>query len=137
MGLILPGTFGGFNFGMENNLSMKVRNKKDTGENALKKISILDAFKHSVEVIIFSQIHLKFHPFHCLASTNLFNKVNLTASASFDPYEVNSQGSRINQLIGKKIRSHLGRLTNANISLSSHFREEIKKQAIKAGVKPN
>ncbi len=37
------GRFGGFSFGLENNLSMKVRDKKDTG-NTLKKVSLLDAF---------------------------------------------------------------------------------------------
>src|SRR6185312_7784125 len=37
------GRFGGFNFGLENNLSMKVRSKSDTGKNAIKKISLLDA----------------------------------------------------------------------------------------------
>ena len=37
-----PGRFGGLTFGIDNNISMKVRNKKDTGENALKKVSIID-----------------------------------------------------------------------------------------------
>ena len=32
-----PGRFGGLTFGIDNNVSMKVRNKKDTGQNAIKK----------------------------------------------------------------------------------------------------
>ena len=38
------GKFGGINFGIDNNLQMKVRNKRDTGESSLRKVSLLDGF---------------------------------------------------------------------------------------------
>jgi LPS-assembly protein len=128
------GTFGGFNFGLENNISMKVRNKKDTtGDNALKKISILDNLSINGSYNFFID-SFKFSPISILASTNLFNKVNLTANASLDPYQVNSEGRRIDELIWKTHPISLGRIMNGSVSLSSQFQGGDKKTA---GVKPN
>ena len=128
------GTFGGFNFGLENNISMKVRNTKDTsGENALKKISILDNLSINGSYNFFVD-SFKFSPISVLASTNLFNKVNVTANASLDPYQVNSTGQRINELIWKTRPISLGRIMNGGLSLSSQFQGGNKKTA---GIKPN
>jgi LPS-assembly protein len=129
------GTFGGFNFGIENNISMKVRDKKDTSDNALKKISLLDAFSIRGSYNFFKD-SLKFDYISASASTNLFNKINMTASGLFDPYVTNNQGIRIDQLIWKKNPISLGRLVNANISLSSQFQGGNKKTGDKGGVKP-
>ncbi|MDQ2718738.1 MAG: LPS-assembly protein LptD [Bacteroidota bacterium] len=131
-----PGRFGGFNFGLENNISMKVRNKKDTGENSLKKISILDNLSILGSYNLFAD-SLNFSDITMTASTNLFNKINVTASALFDPYEVNNQGTRINKLIWGKNPISLGRLTNGSISLSSSFQGGNKKTGDKSGLKPN
>ena len=43
-GVFTEGKFVGINFGIDNNIQMKVRNKKDTGEASLKKVSLLDGF---------------------------------------------------------------------------------------------
>ncbi|HEV2833157.1 MAG TPA: putative LPS assembly protein LptD, partial [Hanamia sp.] len=130
------GTFGGFNFGLENNISMKVRNRKDTGENALKKISILDALSIQGSYNFFID-SFKFSPISMSASTNLFNKVNVTGFASFDPYEVNESGRRIDKLIWKRKPISLGRLTTGSLSLSSQFQGGDKKKGTEAGLKPN
>ena len=131
------GRFGGFNFGLENNLSMKVRNKKDTGQSAIKKISILDNLSINGSYNLFP---VDFHHFSMIsssASTNLFNKINLTANANFNPYETNAFGLDTNILVWKAHPISLGRLTNASISLSSSFQGGNKKTGEKAGVKPN
>jgi hypothetical protein len=131
------GTFGGFNFGIENNISMKVRNRKDTGENALKKISILDNLSLNGSYNFFLD-SFKFSPLTLLASTNLFNKVNLTANATLDPYLVNSRGNRIDELIWKRHPLSLGRITNGSVSLSSQFRGGDKKTSgVQPGNAPN
>lgn len=130
------GRFGGFTFGLENNLSMKVRNKKDTGENALKKISIIDAFSIRGSYNFFPVDFRHFSNITASASTNLFNKINFTAGANFDPYEVNSFGRDTNILVWKTKPISLGRMTNANISLSSSFQGGNKKTGEEAGVKP-
>ncbi len=130
------GRFGGFNFGLENNLSMKVRNKKDTGENAIKKISLIDAFSINGSYNFFPVDFRHFSNISAVASTNLFNKVNFTTSANFDPYEVNSLGRDTNILIWKRKPISLGRMTNASISLSTSFKGGNKKTGEEAGVKP-
>jgi lipopolysaccharide assembly outer membrane protein LptD (OstA) len=130
------GRFGGFTFGLENNLSMKVRNKKDTGANAVKKISILDAFSINGSYNFFPVDFRHFSNINANASTNLFNKINFTAAANFDPYEVNSFGRDTNILVWKTKPISLGRITNANISLSSSFQGGNKKTGEKQAVKP-
>ena len=130
------GTFGGFNFSLENNVSMKVRNKTDTGENALKKISILDRLSLQTSYNFFTD-SFRLSPISLSASTNLFNKVNLTAFANLDPYEYNNEGRRIDQLIWKNRPISLGRLNSGNISLSSQFQGGgTKDDKDKGGVQP-
>jgi hypothetical protein len=130
------GRFGGFNFGLENNLSMKVRDKKDTG-NALKKISLIDAFSINGSYNFFPVDFRHFSNISAAASTNLFNKINLTTSANFGPYEVDSTGRDKDLLVWKRKPISLGRLTNWNLSLSSSFQGGNKKTGEKAGVKPD
>ncbi|MEO9021416.1 MAG: putative LPS assembly protein LptD [Ginsengibacter sp.] len=130
------GRFGGFNFGLENNLSMKVRNKKDTGDNAIKKISLIDALSIRGSYNFFPVDFHHFSNISASASTNLFNKVNLTASSNFDPYEVNSNGADTNILIWKRKPISLGRMTNATVSLSSSFKGGDKKTGKNSGLQP-
>lgn len=130
------GRFGGFTFGLENNLSMKVRDKKDTG-NALRKVSLLDAFSINGSYNLFPIDFRHFSNISAVASTNLFNKINFTASSNFDPYEVNALGKDTNILVWKRKPISLGRMTSANISLSSSFQGGNKKTGDKAGVKPD
>ncbi len=115
---------------------MKVRDKKDTG-NALKKVSLLDAFSINGSYNFFPVDFRHFSNLTAIASTNLFNKINFTTSANFDPYEVNSEGRDTSILIWKRKPISLGRMTNANISLSSSFKGGNKKTGEKAGIKPD
>jgi lipopolysaccharide assembly outer membrane protein LptD (OstA) len=131
------GKFGGFTFGLENNLSMKVRDKKDTSKNGIKKISLLDALSIRGSYNFFPSDFHHFSNISANASTNLFNKVNITANANFNPYEVNQFGIDTNILIWKTHPVSLGRLTTAGISLSSSFQGGNKKTGEKPGVKPN
>lgn len=132
-GAYSPGQFGGINYSIENNLSMKVRNRKDTGDNAIKKVPLLDAFSISGNYN-FLRDSLRFSPISMNASTNLFNKVSVTAYANFDLYEKSDSGVTINQLIWKKHPFSLGKLTSASISLSSSFRGGDKKKGKDAGL---
>ncbi len=130
------GRFGGFDFGIDNNVTMKVRNKSDTGKNATKKVSLLDALSIHGSYNLFPVDFRHFSNFSTSASNNLFNKVNITASAIFDPYEANSVGIDTNILVWKTHPISLGRLTSANISLSSSFKGGNKQTGEKAGIKP-
>lgn len=129
-----PGSFGGLSYSIENNLSMKVRNKKDTSAGATKKIPLIDAFSISGSYNFLAD-SLKFSPVSMNASTNLFGKVSVTAFASFNLYEVDDSGRVINQLIWKHRPISLGRLQSANLSLSSSFQGGNKKTGEEPGLK--
>lgn len=114
------GEFGGISFGIDNNLQMKVRDKKDTSETADKKITLLDglALNGSYNFLADS---FQLSTFNISARSNLFNKINITVSGSLDPYQYDST-RRINRLVWKDKLVTLGRLSSANISLSTSFR---------------
>ena len=121
-----PGRFGGLTFGIDNNLSMKVRNKKDTGENALKKVSLIDGFSINTSYNFFLD-SFQLSPFIVSARSNLFDKINITAGAVLDPYQVNAEGRRVNSLLWQRNAFSLGRLVSGNVSVSSNFRGGDKK----------
>lgn len=64
----------------------------------------------------------KLDPINLSARTSLFDKVNITAGASFDPYLNDANGKKIDKLIWTKNPVSLGRLTSGNISLNSNFK---------------
>ena len=86
---------------------MKVRSKKDTGENALKKISIIDGLSINGSYNFFAD-SFQLSPFVLSARSNLFNKINITANGTLDPYQVNSQGQRVNELLWQRKALYTG-----------------------------
>jgi hypothetical protein len=112
--------FGGMSFGIDNIIQMKMRNKKDTGEAALKKITLIDGWSFNSNYNMLAD-SFKLGGISMSARTNLFNKFNVTANANFDPYLTNASGQRIEQLIWTKKPLSLGTLQNANISLGGRF----------------
>jgi hypothetical protein len=69
--------------------------------------------------------------FSIYARTNLFDKINVTASGSIDPYQVNARGKRLDSYVWQAGKISLGRLTNANISMSTSFQSSDKKSKAK------
>lgn len=122
------GKFGGLSFGIDNNIQMKVKNKKDTAEGATKKISLIDGLSLNGSYNFLAD-SFQLSTFSVSARTNLFDKFNITASAVLDPYDVDATGERINQLIWKRKWATLGRLSTGNISLSSKFQGGNKKES--------
>lgn len=112
--------FGGMSFGIDNVLQMKMRNKKDTGEAAMKKVTLIDGWSINSNYNLLAD-SFKLGGISMSARTNLFNKFNLTANANFDPYLTNAAGQRIEQLIWTKKPVSFGTLQNANISLNGRF----------------
>jgi LPS-assembly protein len=121
-----PGRFGGLTFGIDNNISMKVRSKTDTGENALKKITLIDGLSINGSYNFFAD-SFQLSPLVLSARSNLFNKINITASGQLDPYDINGQGQRVSTLLWERKPLSLGRLTNASVSLSTSLRGGDKK----------
>ncbi|MEO7561094.1 MAG: putative LPS assembly protein LptD [Ferruginibacter sp.] len=112
---------GGVSINIDNNLSMKVRNKKDTGEAAIKKVSLIDGLSFNTFYDLLAD-SFKLSPINVSAHTNLFNKFNITAGASFDPYQANRENKRIDKLVWSKKPLSLGTLTSAQVSLQSNFK---------------
>jgi hypothetical protein len=122
------GEFGGLSFGIDNNLSMKVRDKKDTSAGAMKKVNILDGFGITGSYN-FLRDSFKLDVLNISARSSLFEKINITAGAIIDPYQTDASGRRIDALVWKKKPLSLGTLSNANVSLQTSFRGGDNKKA--------
>lgn len=112
------GKSGTLSFSLGNNLAMKVRSKKDTSAEGIKKVSIIDnlGINTSYDFMLDS---FRMAPISINASTNLFQKLSINGGASFSPYQVGDKGSRIDKLVWAQKPLTLGKLTNANLSLST------------------
>lgn len=131
-GSILPGfsegKFGGVSFGLQNNVEMKVRNKKDTtGTEEMKKIMLIDnlSINTAYNLIVDS---FQLNPINILISTNLFQKFNITGTTIIDPYQVNEQGRRINKYVWEGGNLKLGRITTGSLALGTRFESKKKKE---------
>ena len=119
-GAFSEGRFGGLNFGIDNNIQMKVRNKKDTSENAVKKITLIDGFSITGNYN-FLQDSFQLSPLNINVRTNLFDKISISAGGVVVPYLTNSRGEFIDKLVWSK-KVAVGKLTSANIALQSQFK---------------
>ncbi|OSY88594.1 hypothetical protein WH52_06100 [Tenacibaculum holothuriorum] len=120
------GIYGGPSSGLSNSIGISVNNvleakvapKDPDSDEEDKKITILNNLNFSTSYNIAAD-SLRWSPVSVSAGTRLFkDKLALNANASLDPYQVNSEGQRID-----KFNPGLFRLTNlgvtANYSLSS------------------
>ncbi|HRQ20383.1 MAG TPA: putative LPS assembly protein LptD, partial [Ferruginibacter sp.] len=120
-GVFGEGEFGGISFSIDNNVSMKVRQKGDTSNSELKKVSLIDglgiagSYNLVADSFRLSNLIMNFR-------TSLLSKINITASAIFDPYQYDADGNRIDRLIWRKRPLSLGTMSSANISLQSSFK---------------
>jgi LPS-assembly protein len=120
------GRNGGMSFQIDNNLEMKYRSRKDTGENAIKKIKLIDGYGFSTSYNFLAD-SLKLSPFNFYFRTNLFEKINITANATMNPYQTDSRGRNIDKYAwqgGDKFS--LGRISSGSISLSTSFQSKPK-----------
>ncbi|WP_146217621.1 putative LPS assembly protein LptD [Chitinophaga sp. S165] len=126
VGVPSEGTSGSISFGLDNNLEMKVFSKKDTSANKEKKIKLLDGFGINGSYnLLADSFHLS--SFNIYARTNLFDKLNITASGNLDPYVVNARGNRVDRYVWQDGKLSIGRLTNATIAMSTSFQSSDKK----------
>ncbi|MCW3124091.1 MAG: organic solvent tolerance protein OstA [Flavipsychrobacter sp.] len=113
------GKVGSVNFGLGNNLQIKVRSAKDT-VSGFKNVTLIDAFNISsgyniaADSFNWSNISMSF-------ATNVLNKISISANASFDPYKFDyNRGIREKETMYEKGEG-IGRFTNANIAVGSNF----------------
>jgi len=118
------GKVGSVGLGLNNNLQIKVRSSKDT-VTGFKNVTLIDAlgittsYNPAVDSFRWSPIGLNFR-------TNVADKINISSSASFDPYAFDyDQGRRLPQTMEDK-GFGLARFTNATLALGSNFHSKPK-----------
>jgi len=82
--------FGGITFGVDNNLEMKVRSRKDTTD---RKVRLIDGFGFNSNYNFLAD-SFQLGDFNLYLRSTLFDKVNITASANLSPYQINEFGQR-------------------------------------------
>ncbi len=117
------GKFGGISFGLDNLLEMKVRDKKDTSSSADKKIRLIDGLGITGGYNLIAD-SFQWSSFSLTLRSTLFEKVNITGSASLDPYNVDNSGRRVNSLMWKQ--GKLGRITNGSLAISTSLKSKSK-----------
>jgi LPS-assembly protein len=123
VGSFSQGKFGGMSFGIDNLLEMKVRNKKDTSQGPTKKIRLIDGlgitggYNFIADSFQVSPLSLSFR-------STIIQKINITGSASIDPYNVDTFGRRVNELMWKQ--GKIGRFTNGSLAISTSFKSKSK-----------
>ena len=110
------GKTGAMTVSIGNNLEAKVRDSADTTGTGTKKVKLLDQLNISTGYNFLAD-SLKMQNISITASTNLFNKLNLSGNLNLDPYAVDEKGRKINKYnvvaTGVPVR-----LTNASLSAS-------------------
>jgi hypothetical protein len=114
------GRYGGMFFGIDNNLEAKWRGKKDTVD---RKIRLIDGFGVS-SGYNFLQDSMKLQPFNIYLRSTLFEKINISATALLDPYDVNNRGIQVNRFVWEGDRFRLPRLTSGSVSISTNFQSK-------------
>jgi hypothetical protein len=117
--------FGGISFGIDNTLEMKTRNKKDTSEGATKKIRLIDGFGFS-SAYNFLNDSFRLSPFSLSFRSTLFDKINITANGTLDPYKTDAFGRNIDKLAWTGSNPKIGRITNGSVAISTQFRSKTK-----------
>ncbi|MFZ9388007.1 MAG: putative LPS assembly protein LptD, partial [Chitinophagaceae bacterium] len=110
-------------FAIDNNLEMKWRSRKDTGENAIKKIKLIDGYGFS-SGYNFLRDSMKLDLFNIYFRTTLFEKINITANTVLNPYQTNEFGVDIDKYAWEGGKFKLGRLTYGSISISTNFKSK-------------
>ena len=101
---------------VSNNIEAKIREKDSTVVEP-KKVKILNNLNFSTSYNIAAD-SLRLNPIRMNAGTTILNnKLNLNIGATFDPYSINANGTRINKL-NITNGGGLVRMTSANINLS-------------------
>jgi LPS-assembly protein len=119
------GRYGGLSFGLDNNLEMKVRSKKDTANGGIKKVKLIDGFGFT-SGYNFLQDSFKLQPFNLYLRSTLFEKLSISAQGQIDPYAIGPTGQDINRFVWSGGRFTPGRFTGGSISASTTFQSKPK-----------
>jgi len=102
-----------------NVLEMKVKSEKDTTKK-FKKVKLLKNLSVSSNYNFFAE-EFNLALFNLRASTSLLNRINVNFNATFDPYQLDTSGNRINKLMWDDKSNGIARLTNTGLSFSTNL----------------
>jgi hypothetical protein len=121
------GTFGGLSFGIDNNLEAKFKSKDTANaEGGLKKVRLFDGFGFNGSYNLMAD-SFKLSNISLYVRSTLFEKINITAGATIDPYQTEPKfGDRVDKYAWQGGKFKLGRITNGNIAISTSFRSKPK-----------
>ena len=128
------GRNGGLSFGLDNNIEMKVRAKKDSNskseqnkeESEFKKIKLIDGFGISSSYNMLAD-SLKLQKFNLYLRSNLLEKINITASGILDPYKKNPKTGRdINEFVWKGGKFTPGSIASGSLNISTNIKSKSK-----------
>ena len=123
IGSFSEGSFGGIGFGIDNMLEMKVKDKTDTTGKANKKVKLIDGFGFNSSYNLLAD-SFALGNFSFYARSTLFDKINITAGANLDPYDVNNKGDRLKNILWDPRRFKFGRITGGNLAISTSFKSK-------------
>lgn len=107
-------------FSLNNTLEAKMKHQSDSGA-VFKKVSLLDnlggSFSYNIAAKSYNWSSISLN-----ARTKLFKSFDINSQVSLDPYQIDSVGTRVEKFEWNNGR--VGRLTNANVSLSTTFRSK-------------
>lgn len=112
-------------FGINNTLEMKVPSQRDT--TGQRKIKLLEALNINSSYNFLAD-SLQLAPFTVSLRTTLFKGVSLNANATFDPYQVDANGRRINRFMVDG-GGGLARLTSFTTGFSYGFSSPARKKS--------
>lgn len=121
------------NFGLGNNLEMKIRSNRDTANGGVKKIKLIESFTINGNYNFLAD-SLRLSVLGMAGNTTLFDRIRLNFGGSLDPYKFDSANNnfyRTNNLYLSEFKK-LGRLTNARISMSTNLNPQANKKKTSA-----
>lgn len=123
------GKSGSLNFSLSNNLEIKVPSKKDT-ITGMKKIKLIDNFTISASYNL-AKDSLRWSKVKMSGRTRLFKGFDITYSSSWDPYVLDSSGTKNLNKFEWKVNKRFLRLDNTTWNIGLRFNltsEQFKKK---------
>jgi hypothetical protein len=122
-GYFPEGKFGGASFSLDNNLEMKKHSKKDSTAGGIKKIRLIDGYGFTVNYNFMAD-SFRLSPLNFYLRSSLFDKINITGSATVDPYNFDNRGFPVNRYVWQDGKFSLGRIKSASLSISTDFKSK-------------
>ncbi len=119
------GRTGGMSFTLDNSLDMKVRSKDTTGEQKDRIVPLIERFGISTSYNFLAD-SFRLAPIAFNLSTTLFKKINISASASLDPYQADSLGKTISRYAWQDGKFKPGHFTNASVTIGASLQSKAK-----------